>query len=94
MTQKKSEYNLGADHLIMNVSKIVTLKQYFTIMTEDGPVDITTTITADFEQIPDKYHEVSLNLLTSKYLNKVSFGDNPFSQCRPYEKKKWFQFWK
>jgi len=56
MTQKNSEYSLGADHLIMNVSKIVTLNQYFTIMTEDGPVDITTTITADFEQIPEKYH--------------------------------------
>jgi hypothetical protein len=27
-------------------------------------------------------------------LDTVSFGDNPFSQCVPPPKKKWWQFWK
>jgi type I restriction-modification system DNA methylase subunit len=44
--------------------------------------------------IPEKYHEVFLNIMTAKYSNKVSFGDNPFSQCLPTPKKRWFQFWK
>jgi hypothetical protein len=33
-------------------------------------------------------------MLTSKYLNKVSFGDNQFSECKPPLKRKWWQFWK
>jgi hypothetical protein len=44
--------------------------------------------------IPEKYHEVALNILTAKYLNKVSFGDNPFSECKPIVKRKWWEFWK
>ena len=35
-----------------------------------------------------------MNVLTSKYINKVSYGENPFSQCKPLPKKKWYQFWK
>ena len=51
-------------------------------------------ITADFDSIPEKYHEVFLNMLTSKYYGKTSFGHNPFSKCLPPKKKKWYQFWK
>ena len=43
---------------------------------------------------PEKYHEIFLNVLTSKYLGKVSFGDNPFSECKPMIRRKWWQFWK
>jgi hypothetical protein len=51
-------------------------------------------ITADFDGIDSKYHEVLLNILTSKYTNQVSFGHNPFSACQPPKKKKWWQFWR
>ena len=51
-------------------------------------------IEADFDTIPEKYHEVFLNMLSAKYLDTVSFGDNPFSMCVPPPKKKWWQFWR
>jgi hypothetical protein len=64
------------------------------LLTEEGPIDVKTTIQCDFLDIPEKYHEVVLNMLTVKYLNKVSFGNNPFSECKPIVKRKWWQFWK
>jgi hypothetical protein len=55
---------------------------------------LTVDISADLNTIEEKYHEVFLNVLSAKYLNRVSFGDNPFSKCKPPEKRKWYQFWK
>ena len=48
----------------------------------------------DLNQVDEKYHEVFVNMLTSKYLGVASFGDNPFSKCEPPSKKKWWQIWK
>ena len=87
-------YNLGADHINVKTSTIVTMKEYFVIQTLDGPIDIVVNIKSDFADIDSKYHEIALNLLTSKYANKVSFGDNPFSLCQPTRKRRWYQFWK
>lgn len=86
--------NIGADYLNVKSSTIVKMEEHFVVITEDGPIDLTVDITADFMKIPEKYHEIFLNVLTSKYMNKVSFGDNPFSECRPIVKRKWWQFWK
>jgi hypothetical protein len=44
--------------------------------------------------VPEEYHEIFLNMLTSKYYGKVSFGDNPFSRCVPKKEKRWWQFWR
>jgi hypothetical protein len=49
---------------------------------------------ADFATIDKKYHEIFFNVISSKYLNKVAFGDNPFSECKPIVPRKWWQFWK
>lgn len=86
--------NIGPDYLNVKTSTIVKLNEHFVVLTEEGPIDLTVDISADFMNIPEKYHEVFLNVLTSKYMNKVSFGDNPFSECRPIVKRKWWQFWK
>jgi hypothetical protein len=51
-------------------------------------------IQADFDSIPEEYREVFLNMMSAKYLGVVSFGDNPFSQCLPAPKKRWWQIWK
>jgi len=90
----KTEYNLERDTVSVKASTVIELKEYFTIQTEEAPLDIVTTIKCDFIDIPERYHEVALNMLTSKYLNKVSFGNNPFSECKPMVKRKWYQFWK
>lgn len=87
------DINIEQDVLSVKTSTIVTLNEYFSVFTLDGPIDLKVEIKADLEGIPQKYHEVMLNVLTSKYLNKVSFGSNPFSECKEPKKKKWYQFW-
>jgi hypothetical protein len=96
-TPKMSDHhqiNLGPDYLNVRTSTIVKLNESFIVFTDSGPITLEVDITADFVKIPKKYHEVFLNMLTSKYLNKVSFGNNPFSECKPIKKRKWYQFWK
>lgn len=79
----------------VNVKTTTTVKlnEVFTVVSEDGPIDLRVEISADFNEIPEKYHEIFLNVITSKYLNKVNFGTNPFSECKPVVKRKWWQFW-
>ena len=61
----KTQYNLAEDVVSVKTSTIVELKEYFTIQTQETPIDIITTIKCDFVDIPDKYHEIVLNMLTS-----------------------------
>ena len=88
------EINLGSDMMLVTTSTVVRMNEYFTLITENGSIDLKVDITADFKEIPQEYHEILVNMLTSKYINKVSFGHNPFSQCKPPQKRKWYQFWK
>jgi hypothetical protein len=88
------DINLGADTFYVKTSTIVKLNEYFSLITINGVIDLKVDITADFEKIPQEYHEVLLNMLTSKYINKVSFCDNAFSKCNLPKKNKWYQFWK
>jgi hypothetical protein len=95
MKQKKNAvYDLDESIISVKSSTIVKLNEQFSVYTMDGPIDFRTEIVCDFANIPEKYHEVCLNVLTSKYSNKVSFGRNPFSECKPIVKRKWWQFWK
>jgi hypothetical protein len=94
MENGKLDYNLQNDYINIKTSTVVTLNEFFQLKTTDGPIDIKADIKCDFADIPEKYHEVVLNMLTSKYLNRVSFGNNPFSECKPIVKRKWYQFWK
>lgn len=89
-----SEYNLSNKYVNIKTSTIVRLSESFVVQTLDGPIALEVDISADFANIPKKYHEVFLNVLTSKYTNHVSFGDNPFSECKPIVMRKWWQFWK
>ena len=76
-------------------TQIVELRESLVLMTPNAnSISLDVKITADLNSIPPEYHEVFLNMLTSKYYGRASFGDNPFSQCLPPKKKKWFQFWK
>ena len=88
-------YNLGSDYVNIKASTSVNLKNSFVIHTPKGPIEFEATITSDFAEIPEKYHEICINILTSKYLNRADFESNPFSKCnRPTKKRRWYQFWK
>jgi len=92
--ENKKTYNIGNSYINIKTSTIVKLNEEFLIYTDDGPISLKVDINADFVDVPEKYHEVFLNILTAKYMNKVSFGDNNFSQCKPVIKRKWYQFWR
>ena len=96
MAKKESELYLGGGaNINVKAAKVVTIHNNLKLMTiGDGAVALDVKIEADFDSIPEKYHEVFLNMMSAKYLDTVSFGDNPFSQCVPPPKKKWWQFWK
>lgn len=89
-----SSYNIGNKYVEVSTSTIVKMQEHFSLTTTDKTYDLLVNISADFKDIPKEYHEVFLNMLTSKYLNKVSFGDNPFSECKPPVIDKWWHFWK
>jgi hypothetical protein len=96
MNKKETEINLGSgNNLEMRSSRLVKTYQTLYLITEDkGTLSLNVEISADFDSIPEEYQEVFLNMMSAKYLGRVSFGDNPFSQCQPTPKRKWWQFWK
>jgi hypothetical protein len=93
---KESEIFLGAgNNISMKSSRVVSTYQTLYLTTpEEGTISMNVKIEADFDTVPEQYQEVFMNMISVKYLNRVSFGDNPFSQCLPAPKKRWWQFWK
>lgn len=83
-----------ADYLYVQSSLVVKLDQNLLLLTPDGNIEVRMEIVTDLKDVPEKYREVVLNMITSKYLNKVSFSDNPFSACREIPKTYWWEFWK
>jgi hypothetical protein len=89
------DFHIGnGNYISLKTSNLVRVQEQFVIYTEDGPITLNVDVTADFATIDKKYHEIFFNVLSSKYLNRVVFGDNPFSQCKPIVTRKWWQFWK
>ncbi len=94
-TKKESEIYLGGNYLNVQTSQMVETKNILKLKTTgDEFINLEVKVSADFSTIPEKYHEVFLNIFGAKYCDSVSFGDNPFSKCQPIPKKKWWQFWK
>jgi hypothetical protein len=94
--ENKNEIHLGfGSHLNVQTSHLVSINDSLVLINgAKDPIELNVKIEADFNTIPEKYHEVFLNIMTAKYSNKVSFGDNPFSRCLPAPKRRWWQFWK
>jgi hypothetical protein len=98
MKENKNEIHLGlGSHLNIQTSKLVSINDSLILVTvngTEGPIELNVKIEADFNTIPEKHHEVFLNIMTARYYGKVSLEDNLFSRCLPAPKKRWFQFWK
>jgi hypothetical protein len=91
-----SDYQIGTlTGMDVKITQSATLKNSLTLVAENGKTFVLEIdIVANFDGIPEQYHEIFLNMLTSKYYSKTSFGHNPFSQCTPPKNKRWYQFWK
>jgi len=94
--KNKEEIHIGlGSHLNVQTSQLVSLHETLTLINgSKEPIELDIKIEADFNTVPEKYHEVFLNIMTAKYNSKVSFGDNPVSKCQPAPQKRWYQFWK
>ena len=84
----------NGSNLTIQTSKNVELVETLCLMDGNETINLDVKIIANFENIPEKYNEVFLNMMTVKYYGRVSFGHNPFSQCLPPKTKKWWEFWK
>ena len=93
---KNSEIYLGGgSNLEVKNTKIVSTIQTLSIFTPDGVShNLDVKIETDFSKVPEEYHEVFFNVFSSRYLNKVSFKDNPFLNNGVTDDIKWYQFWK
>lgn len=90
-----SEINLGhGSNYLVKTTKPVEMWDHVTVMDNGKVMTLDIKIEADFSTIPEEYREVFLNMMTSRYYGKASFGDNPFSQCVPVKKRKWWQITK
>jgi hypothetical protein len=96
MAKKETDIYLGGgSNINVKTASIVSVHNSLKLITpNDGAISLDIKIEADFDTIPVKYHEVFLNMVSAKYVDSVSFGDNPFSLCTPAPKRKWYQFWK
>lgn len=94
--KKPEEIFLGnGTNLTIQQSKNVELRETLVLLNgKKESIELDVKILADFGSIPDEYHEVFLNMMTTKYYNRASFGDNPFSKCIPPSRKRWYEFWK
>jgi|LauGreDrversion4_2_1035121.scaffolds.fasta_scaffold158347_3 hypothetical protein len=92
--ENQMEIGYGTGWIDIKASTVVSLHETLVVQHNNGPVQLRVDITADFNSIPVEYHEIFLNVLSSRYLGRVNFGDNPFSMCKPVQKRKWYQFWK
>ncbi len=82
------------NHVQYTISSMVELTQTLTVVDGTKTIQLGVKISSDFNTVPEKYREVFLNMVTSRYYGTVSFGDNPFSKCQPPPQKRWWQFWK
>lgn len=86
------------NHLTIQTSYIVSMLDELKLCKEGaGTVDLQVEIKANFERIPEKYHQTFLSMMSARYGGIVKLYDN--TEVLPFQKttkpnKKWYQFWK
>ena len=91
LNEEQKVLPLGTSYLLMQPTCVVKLKELFTIYTDTGEINLEVDVTADMVQIPEEYRGVFLNMITTKYLNKVTFTDNIFSKPQQMKKLSWWR---
>jgi hypothetical protein len=94
---KAGQFHIGdGAHLIVKSSTIVEMHDYLKLMTGEGStIILDVEIKADFDNIPQEYHDIFCQMMAVRYGGLVNIWDNnrPFVNPNPKEKK-WWQFWK
>jgi hypothetical protein len=95
--QKEGEFHIGdGKHLMVKSSTVVSMNDQLRLMTGEGKsITLNVEIKADFDKIPQPYHQMFLQMLQIRYGGIVNIWDNtqPFTPPEK-QKKKWYQIWK
>ena len=95
---EKGEIHIGAGaHVIVKTSAIVQMKDELKLFI--GPkghvASLEIDIKANFDTIPEKYHQTFISMMTSRYGGVVNILTNTTPFIEPLKStKRWFQFWK
>ena len=96
MSDKSELYIGNGNHLTVKSSYLVEMRDELKLLkTDDSSVNLTVKITANFENIPDEYHQVFLQMMSARYGGSINCYVNitPFEIPKPKEKK-WYQIFK
>jgi hypothetical protein len=95
MTEKSELYLGNGQHLTVKSSYLVEMRDQLKLLRNDDSITLNVKITANFENLPDEYHQIFLQMMSARYGGTINCYSNitPFQIPKPHEKK-WFQFWK
>jgi hypothetical protein len=95
MTEKSELYLGNGQHLTVKSSYLVEMRDQLKLLRNDDSITLNVKITANFENLPDEYHQIFLQMMSARYGGTINCYSNitPFQIPKPYDKK-WFQFWK
>jgi hypothetical protein len=95
MTEKSELYLGNGQHLTVKSSYLVEMRDQLKLLRNDDSITLNVKITANFENLPDEYHQIFLQMMSARYGGTINCYSNitPFQIPKPNEKK-WFQFWK
>lgn len=81
-------------NLLIQNRKLVILFEKLSLVDGKRTIELDIKIEADFEDIPKKYHEYFLSMITTKYYSKLYFNDTNFQTDMQIPKKPWYNFLK
>jgi hypothetical protein len=96
--KKKREIHVGDKHeIVMQPAYNVIIKDHITLYLGDLPNEyilLPIEIKADFNNIPQEYHETFLQIMSARYSGSVRYtgsGEKPFQKSFKL-KRKWYHF--
>jgi hypothetical protein len=93
----KSELYIGdGNTLVVKSSYVVEMSDELKLLISDHKsVNLNVKILANFENVPDEYHQVFVQMMSARYGGSINCYVNitPFEIPKP-KKKKWYQIFK
>ena len=90
----------NGNHLTIQTSYVVSMVDELKLFkgdTDNKAIELIVEIKANFEKIPEQYHQTFLSMMSARYGGVVNLYDNtevlPFQKTEK-PKKRWYQFWK
>jgi hypothetical protein len=93
MSDKSELYIGGGNTLVVKSSYVVEMKDELKLLKSDhSSVNLTVKIMANFENVPDEYHQVFVQIMSARYGGSINCYNNirPFEIPKP-KNKKWYQ---